>query len=109
MNDVKRALLGDHEAAKRLTDAGALLPCPFCGGEVYENQWVDCKYESIRVVMQCKRCTVQTPISVSVRRARLAWNTRAPILSAEVMEMLEVIKMEVEMVMKRMEVLNDAD
>ena len=37
MNDVKRALLGDHEAAKRLTDAGGLLPCPFCGGEVYEN------------------------------------------------------------------------
>ena len=32
MNDVKRALLGDHEAAKRLTDAGVLLPCPFCGG-----------------------------------------------------------------------------
>ena len=59
--------------------------------------------------MQCKRCTVQTPISVSVRRARLAWNTRAPILSAEEMEMLEGIKMEVEMVMKRMEVLNDAD
>lgn len=41
--------------------------------------------------------------------ARLAWNTRAPILSAEEMEMLEGIKMEVEMVMKRMEVLNDAD
>ncbi len=51
--------------------------------------------------MQCKRCTVQTPISVSVRRARLAWNTRAPILSAEEMEMLEGIKMEVEMVMKK--------
>ena len=42
-------------------------------------------------------------------QARLAWNTRAPILSAEEMEMLEGIKMEVEMVMKRMEVLNDAD
>ena len=56
---------------------------------VKPGQAVDCKYESIRVVMQCKRCTVQTPISVSVRRARLAWNTRAPILSAEEMEMLE--------------------
>ena len=29
MTDEKRALLGDHEAAKRLTDAGVLLPCPF--------------------------------------------------------------------------------
>ena len=25
---IKRALLGDHEAAKRLTDAGVLVPCP---------------------------------------------------------------------------------
>ena len=33
MNDVKCALLGDHEAAKRLTDAGVLLPCPMCGGQ----------------------------------------------------------------------------
>lgn len=34
MDDKTRALLGDHEAAKRLTDAGVLLPCPFCKGEV---------------------------------------------------------------------------
>lgn len=89
MDDIKLALLGNQEAAKRLTDAGVLLPCPFCGGEVYENQWIDCKYDSIRVVMQCKRCAVQTPISVSVRRACLEWNTRAPILSAEELQRLE--------------------
>lgn len=89
MDDKTRALLGDREASKRLTEAGVLLPCPFCGGEVYENQWIDCKYDSIRVVMQCKRCAVQTPIPVSVKRARLEWNTRAPILSAEEMEMLK--------------------
>lgn len=29
----QRAFLGDHEAAKRLTEAGVLLPCPGCGGE----------------------------------------------------------------------------
>lgn len=29
MDDIKRALLGDKEAAERLTDAGVLLPCPF--------------------------------------------------------------------------------
>ena len=33
MDEIKRTLLGDHEAAKRLTDAGVLVPCPFCGGE----------------------------------------------------------------------------
>nr|DAP75506.1 MAG TPA: restriction alleviation protein [Caudoviricetes sp.] len=36
MDDIKRALLGDHEAARRLTDAGVLLPCPFCGGNSIE-------------------------------------------------------------------------
>ena len=31
-DDIKRALLGDHEAAKRLTDAGVLVPYSFYGG-----------------------------------------------------------------------------
>lgn len=34
MNDIKLAMLGNREAAKRLTDAGLLVPCPMCGGEV---------------------------------------------------------------------------
>lgn len=51
MDDIKRALLGGHEVAQRLTDAGVLLACPFCGGEVYENQWEDGKYGGVRVVM----------------------------------------------------------
>ena len=33
MTDERRALLGDHEASKRLSEAGALLPCAHCGGE----------------------------------------------------------------------------
>ena len=33
MGDMTRARLGDHEAAKRLTEVGVLLECPFCGGE----------------------------------------------------------------------------
>ena len=32
MDDTKLALLGDHEAAKRLTEAGVLVPCSFYGG-----------------------------------------------------------------------------
>ena len=34
MKDEKAALLGDHEAARRLTEAGVLLACPFCKGHV---------------------------------------------------------------------------
>lgn len=32
MTAERRALLGDHEASKRLSEAGVLVPCPFCGG-----------------------------------------------------------------------------
>lgn len=32
IEDVRAALLGDHEAAKRLTEAGVLVPC-MCGGK----------------------------------------------------------------------------
>ena len=31
-NDIRAALMGDKEAAKRLTDAGVLAPCSFYGG-----------------------------------------------------------------------------
>ena len=31
--DIRIALLGDHEAAKRLTERYELLPCPCCGGQ----------------------------------------------------------------------------
>ena len=32
MTAERRALLGDHEASKRLSEAGVLLPC-MCGGK----------------------------------------------------------------------------
>ena len=38
MDDVKRALLGDQEAAKRLTEAGVLVPCPFCGNDAVVHE-----------------------------------------------------------------------
>lgn len=37
MDDKMRALLGDHEAAKRLTEAGVLLPCAHCGAAGKRN------------------------------------------------------------------------
>ena len=48
MNDIKLALLGNKEAAKRLTDAGVLIPCPWCNGDRKETNnsavgyWVFC-------------------------------------------------------------------
>lgn len=74
--DIKLAQLGDKEAAKRLTDAGMLLPCPFC--------------KKLNAVLNCSRfnhwifcyeCGADGPNTTNEYEARLAWNTRAPILS----------------------------
>ena len=63
--DIRTAMLGDHEAAKRLTDAGVLVSCKKhqCGAY---------------------GCAHQTK-----KNAVAYWNTRAPILSSREMEMLE--------------------
>lgn len=89
MDDKMRALLGDHEAAKRLTEAGVLVPCPGCGGENIVD-W----YRHNEVWYQCDDCGWQGPSVysegfVDTEKARLAWNTRALILSAAEMELLE--------------------
>ena len=84
MYDKTRALLGDHEAAKRLTEAGVLLACPFCKGHVR------------RVIgfgglnfFKCKKCGAVVSFdndyyNTHKNEAITAWNTRASILSAEV-------------------------
>ena len=98
--DIRLALLGDHEAAKRLTDAGylyfkasgdlALCRCPFCGSEdvVYERYLHTAGYRW-RVV--CTSCMASIDPGYAQQRSTVQrmWNTRAPILSAEEMEMLE--------------------
>ena len=84
--DEKRALLGDHEAAKRLTEAGVLVPCPFCGGEaMVEYDTI----EPFEYTVFCGDCGVVPTTSEDEQVARLAWNTRAPILSESEMEVLD--------------------
>lgn len=83
MDDLKLALLGNKEAAKRLTDAGVLLPCPFCGG----NPVREAPNMHGKTTVTCTQCGMSTKWG-RCYDVSLAWNTRAPILSAEEMEML---------------------
>lgn len=74
MDDIKLALLGDREAATRLTDAGVLVPCPGCGGENAKH----------RAAMAC--VMIECPCGFmaagyDLEEAWRIWNTRAPILS----------------------------
>lgn len=86
MTEEKRALLGDREAAKRLTEAGVLLPCWHCGGADIIVRKVDglfgkSAYQRTYKYVQCRTCFSQTGYHGTEPKARLAWNTRAPILS----------------------------
>ena len=92
MTEIEKALFGDHEAAKRLTDAGVLLPCWRCGGQAHIEDWA-CGYEN-GTTIECMTCHAVVCESVEDgngwhKRAIRAWNTRAPILSESEMEMLE--------------------
>ena len=100
MDDVRAALRGDKEAAKRLTDAGVLLPCPFCGGEVrlrrvssaysasptvIRDAWtVECPHGCVRNNVYKSEIFQNGEGKVVIEHngadeARLSWNTRAAV------------------------------
>lgn len=84
MDDIKLALLGDREAAKRLTDTKVFLPCKKCNGaDIHFIRMGPNKYQTM-----CFSCGNVGITKRGKYDARLAWNTRAPILSSEEMEML---------------------
>lgn len=101
---VRRALLGDHEAAKWLTEAGVLVPCPWCGkmvvhaGTIAEHEYMDedapgydwcaTHYDAVCDATN-GGCGGHTGPYKTEEEACLAWNTRAPILSESEMEMLD--------------------
>lgn len=90
MDDIKLALLGDHEAAKRLTDAGYPLTCK-CGKRPVLKIWERKAFGVWRIrqyQLRCK-CGRESVVALNMYNAVSDWNTRAPILSAEEMEMLD--------------------
>ena len=86
MTDEKRALRCDHEAAKRLTDAGVLVPC-CCGVEAHIKKRD--KIIGYKVCCGSLTCGNETLWWSDKGTAIRVWNTRAPILSAEELKKLE--------------------
>lgn len=108
MTNEKAALLGNKEAAKRLTDAGVLVPCPKCGksarfevtmhsergatrGWIFHIGCSACKYHTDRYELELQISPSGGLSTVKDERpnAILEWNTRAPILSEAEMKILE--------------------
>lgn len=91
MTDTQRALLGDREAAKRVTEAGELLPCPRCGkiGVVYKYPGEDWK-EPYTAKCQENDCFWIGKDYPTRRQAIREWNTRAPLLTPTQLALLEI-------------------
>lgn len=96
MDDTKRALLGDREAAKRLTDAGVLLPCPMCGATIDRQAEKDTlMLNEFQLGKWCfihfcnETCDGVTIYGKTEAEVIAKWNTRAPILSGSEREMLD--------------------
>lgn len=87
MDDIKLAMLGNKDAAKRLTDAGVLLPCAHCRGRAILIEGTFQAPGKYGVV--CGECFCATTWCVTKEDAIGRWNTRAPILSGSEREMLD--------------------
>ena len=100
LTDIQRAMLGNHDAAARLTEQGVLIPCPWCKGSV-RMQNVRLIGRRLETDFVCKRCDKIQTFGQYINAgedefenpsALRQWNTRAQILSAEEMERLEALK-----------------
>lgn len=88
MDDIRAAMLGDKEAAKRLMEEGVLVPCPFCGGEA---EYIERGNEHVglkETVIRCKKCGTKQAhkwlrykfdFDFVRKDTRLAWNTRVAV------------------------------
>ena len=88
MDDIKLAMLGDHEAAKRLTEEGYfkadgdlyLDRCPFCGSSnvVYEKYLHTAGYRWRVVCMGCL-ASIDPGHAQNRSTVQKMWNTRAAV------------------------------
>lgn len=88
MDDIKLAMLGNKEAAKRLTEKGVLVPCMWCGKTPTEDD-LYYGWGKYRFFHDCKKAGPMRVGGKTRFDVCLAWNTRAPILSESEMEKLK--------------------
>lgn len=83
---IERAMLGDKNAARELTEQGVAIPCPFCGrdeaGPMYQ-------YNAMWEYYECPVCGAQGQHILRTERnkaevnrlALLGWNTRPQLVT----------------------------
>lgn len=88
----RRALLGDQQAQEECTRRGIVPPCPCCKNKselLVEEIAFDGEAPRNFHYIRCKSCFLKSGLYTSVIAVLNKWNTRAPILSADEMEVLD--------------------
>ena len=86
LDDKVLALLGDREAAERLTAAGVLLECPFCGARMEVRNGSAYGFYKTK----CVFCGAESAQQGNEILARLRNNTRAPVLTPAQLALLRI-------------------
>lgn len=92
------ALLGDHDAAQRMTERGELLPCPFCKcnpalEEGFGSFDYRCNTDGCRGSSYSSYGDDGGDLTYSSEyEARKAWNTRAPLLTPVQLALLGIAR-----------------
>lgn len=88
MTDIQRAMLGDHDAAARLTEQGVLIPCRCGATPTLFGDRFNTGSAELHCIVVCQ-CHSRTNMREGRRAAILEWNTRAPLLTPEQIDMME--------------------
>ena len=89
LDDITLALLGDHDAAQRVTERGELLPC-HCGGLAkmvcFEKRGIPSGDMGYLAEIKCPDCWAELrrwalKKAWAKESAIKGWNTRAPVLT----------------------------
>lgn len=92
MDDVKLAMLGDKEAAKRLADAGVLVPCWRCGGQAEIEELHTGGKPIYAAVCKNHYCGAYGCAHATESEAAGYWNTRATLLTPTQMSVLVIAR-----------------
>lgn len=102
IDDVTSALLGDHDAAARLTERRELVPCPWCKGK--PSTRIRSSGNEMFLSVACFKCGVKRTIQIEmldtefnqlergIEKVVKEWNTRAPILTPTQLAALKLLQ-----------------
>lgn len=95
MTTEQRAMLGDKEAQRQITERGELLPCAWCKESPKPKMYeIIPTRTGFKILHKCKVLGATRVKGKSLFEAVTRWNDRPPILTMEQIDALEAMEHE---------------